>query len=72
LEWIKRQGIEEVTQEDGTVKLMMGESMKDKLKRIKAGDTSVKEEIKAEGIAENLHQPENYDLVAWLLVSDEK
>ena len=69
--WIKSRATEEVVLEDGTVKAVMGESLLDKMKRLKAGDKSAVAETKAEGRAAEFYDPENCDLIAWLVVHSE-
>ncbi|MBV6439222.1 MAG: RNA polymerase-associated protein RapA [Saprospiraceae bacterium] len=70
--WVKSRATEEIVQADGSVKTVMGESMKDKLKRLKSGDKTATEEIKTEGDAAEFYTPENSDLIAWLVVHSEK
>ena len=69
--WIKKQAVEEVIQEDGTVKTTMGFSTKERLERLKQGDKSVISQIKIEGKAENLYQADNFDLIVWMVVHTE-
>jgi len=66
--WLKSQAIEEIELEDGSTKQVIGESVLDKLKRMKAGDTAVVAEVKKEGIPTEFYAPENCDLIAWLVV----
>ena len=66
--WLKKQAVEEVIQEDGTVKKTMGLSMKEKLERLKQGDKAVINEIKTEGKPENVFQADNFDLIVWMVV----
>ena len=69
--WIKKQAVEEVIQEDGSVKTTMGFSTKERLERLKQGDKSVISQIKIEGKAENLYQADNFDLIVWMVVHTE-
>lgn len=70
--WVQKQAVEEEIQEDGTVKQVMGLSAKERLARLKQGDKSVIEEIKKEGKSETMFQPQNFDLIVWLVVHSEK
>ncbi len=70
--WVKSRATEEIVQADGSIKRVLGESMKDKLKRLKSGDKTASEEIKIEGDATEFYTPENCDLIAWLVVHSEK
>lgn len=70
--WVKSRAIEEIVLEDGTVKTVMGESIKDKLKRLKSGDKTAVSETKTEGNVIEFYTPDNCDLIAWIVVHSEK
>jgi ERCC4-related helicase len=69
--YIQTQASEEIQLEDGSTKKVIGESVLDKLKRLKAGDKTAVSEAKFEGKASEFYEPENCDLIAWLVVHTE-
>jgi hypothetical protein len=68
--WVRKQGVEETVEADGAVKLTMGNSLKDMLKKLKQGDKSAVEALKQGEKMENKYQPHHFDLLVWLVVSD--
>lgn len=70
--WVRKQAVEEEIQTDGTVKEKMGQSLKDKLQRIKQGDKTAVDEVKQTDKVENIFQTNNYDLIVWLIIHSDK
>jgi ERCC4-related helicase len=68
--WVRKQGVEETVEADGSVKLTMGNSLKEMIKKLKQGDKSAVEALKQGEKIENKYQPHHFDLLVWLVVSD--
>lgn len=67
--FLASQATEVVEQEDGTSKKTMGKEGKDVLDKLRRGDTGALERIKQNVKVNEKYQPENFDLITWLIVS---
>ena len=67
--WLALQAVELETGDDGEQKVKMGQSAKDVLNKLKSGDKLALTKLKSSAPVEQQYQPENCDLLAWLLVS---
>ncbi len=67
--WIKSQAVEEEVQEDGSIKQKMGKASLDLLNKLKAGSSQAVQTLKKEGSPSNKFIPDNFDLIAWFIVS---
>ena len=67
--WIKSQSVDEIIQDDGTIKQKMGKANIDILNKIKTGSKTVLEKLKVEGSASQKFNKENFDLITWFIVS---
>jgi ERCC4-related helicase len=68
--WVQKQGVEKTVEADGSVKLTMGNSAKELIKKLKQGDKSAIEALKQGEKIENKYQPHHFDLLVWLVVSE--
>lgn len=69
LAWLKSQTIEEVVEEDGTVKQKMGKAPLDILNKLKAGNKAAIKKLKDEGTASQKFSKDNFDLITWFIIS---
>jgi len=69
--WLNDQASESETQEDGTTKKTMGKEAKDVLAKLKRGDKDALFRIKQNVKTDDKFQLDNFDLIAWFLVSIE-
>jgi len=67
--WLKKQAVEEVKEEDGTIKRKMGSEAKDLLSKLKSGDPTAIKRISQNIKDTDKYQIENFDLITWFLVS---
>jgi superfamily II DNA/RNA helicase len=67
--WLTSQAVEEEQQEDGSVKKRMGKEAKDILGKLKSGDVSAVRKVKQNVKVSDKYTVENFDLIAWFLVS---
>jgi len=67
--WLKKQAVEEEQQEDGTIRKTMGAEAKDLLSKIKTGDKDALQRIRQNVKVTDKYQIDNFDLIAWFLVS---
>jgi ERCC4-related helicase len=67
--WLNNQAVEEVIQEDGSVKKMMGKEAKDLLSKLKRGDKNTVSRIKQNTNVNEKYNLENFDLITWFLVN---
>lgn len=67
--WLKSQAAEEEKLEDGTTEKKMGKEAKDIIQKLKAGDKVAVERIKQNIKVSDKYQSENFDLIAWFIVS---
>lgn len=67
--WISKQAVNEVIQEDGTVKMQMGSATLDLIKKIQTGSKKAVETLKAEGSPSQKYKSENFDLITWFIVN---
>ena len=67
--WLDKQAVSIAKNEDGTEKRKAGSAAVDLLNKIASGSKSATREIK-QGKVTDRYKPENYDLLAWMLVSD--
>lgn len=70
ISWLKSQQSETEIQEDGTVKLKMGQASIDMLKKLKTGSKSTVDKIKDEGSASQKYNKDNFDLITWFILSN--
>ncbi|MCK9452124.1 MAG: SNF2-related protein [Bacteroidales bacterium] len=68
--WLKKQAIEEEKQEDGTTRKKMGAEAKDLLSKLKTGDKDALKRIQQNVLVSDKFQPDNFDLIAWFLVTN--
>jgi superfamily II DNA/RNA helicase len=69
--WLNDQASESEIQEDGTTKKTMGKEAKDVLAKLKRGDKDAFFRIKQNVKTDDKFQLDNFDLIAWFLVSIE-
>ncbi len=67
--WLKNQISEEIKQDDGSTKKIMGSEAKDLLSKIRKGDKNALLKIKENKPVEEKFQIGNFDLITWFLVS---
>ncbi|MDM8556967.1 helicase-related protein [Desulfococcaceae bacterium HSG7] len=67
--WLKDQAVEIEKQSDGTEKNMMGKEAKDILTKLKTGHKGSLNRIKQNIKTDQKYQLDNFDLIAWFLVS---
>jgi ERCC4-related helicase len=67
--WLQDKAVEVTENEDGTTEKKAGAATKDLLAKLAVGNKSATTQIK-EGKITDRYTPENYDLLAWMLVSD--
>lgn len=70
ISWLKSQQSETEIQEDGTVKLKMGQASIDMLQKLKTGSKSTVDKIKDEGSASQKYNKDNFDLITWFILSN--
>lgn len=68
--WLKNQTIEEVIQEDGTIKQKMGKASLDMLNKLKSGSKTAIQKLKEEGTASQKYNKDNFDLITWFIISN--
>jgi len=68
-EWLNNQAVEIEQQSDGTEKKVMGKEAKDILAKLKRGDKGSLTRIKQNITTNEKYQLDNFDLIAWFLVS---
>ena len=67
--WLKSQAVEEEVAEDGTVKQKMGAASLGMLNKLKTGSKTAITTLKTEGNINAKFTKENFDLIAWFVVS---
>jgi ERCC4-related helicase len=67
--YLKDQSVENIEQEDGSVKAMMGKEGRDVLDKLRKGDKSALERIKENITADEKYQIDNFDLITWFIVT---
>ncbi|EFK07346.1 helicase C-terminal domain protein [delta proteobacterium NaphS2] len=67
--WLASQAFEEEQQEDGSTKTRMGSEAMDILAKLKTGDAVAVRKLKQNVKVSEKYQPENFDLIAWFLLS---
>jgi hypothetical protein len=67
--WLNRQAKEEIIQEDGSKKTLAGSETMKILSGLKYGDSSAVKRVKDNITVDEKYQPDNFDLITWLLVS---
>lgn len=67
--WLKSQAVEEEVAEDGTVKQKMGAASLGMLNKLKTGSKTAINTLKTEGNINAKFTKENFDLIAWFVVS---
>jgi hypothetical protein len=67
--YFKDQSVENIEQEDGSVKAMMGKEGRDVLDKLRKGDKSALERIKENITAYEKYQIDNFDLITWFIVT---
>lgn len=67
--WLNNQASGEETQEDGTIKKVMGKEAKDILEKLKSGSKDAIERIKQNVQVGDKYQTQNFDLITWFLVN---
>jgi hypothetical protein len=67
--WLKNQASEEISLEDGTTKMVAGAETKGVLAALKSGDSTALKRVNSNVTVDEKYQPDNFDLIAWLLVS---
>ena len=68
--WLDQQSVQTEVAEDGSIKKTMGIASRDLLSKIKKGDRVAFGAIKQNVKVDEKFQPNNFDLIAWSLVSD--
>ena len=68
--WLNKQAYEEEESEDGSKERRMGAEGKDILQKLKHGDKKAFEKVKSGEKISDKYQPENYDLIAWYVISE--
>ena len=67
--WLNNQTHELRIQDDGTTKKTMGKETKDMLEKLRRGNKDALEKVKSNIKPSDKYKLENFDLIAWLLVS---
>ena len=67
--WINNQAVEIEEQEDGTKKEKMGKYALDVLNKLKHGDKDAVDRIKMNITDKEIYSHDNFDLIAWFIVS---
>lgn len=67
--WLDTQAAEEVEQEDGSAKKVMGKEAKDVLSKLRRGDKGALERVKQNVKTNEKFQLDNFDLITWFLVT---
>ena len=67
--WLTSQAVEEEKQEDGGTKKRMGKEAKDILAKLKSGDATAVKKVKQNIKVSDKYKADNFDLIAWFLVS---
>jgi Helicase conserved C-terminal domain/PLD-like domain/Type III restriction enzyme, res subunit len=67
--WLSNQSVQTEVMADGSVKKTMGDASKALLGRLKKGDKVAVDEINQNVKIDEKFQPDNFDLISWLLVS---
>lgn len=69
--WLDKQAVQEEKQEDGTIKKTMGKKALDILSKLRKGDKKTISTIKQNVKVNEKFQLNNFDLIAWFLVTSE-
>ena len=67
--WLDNQTHELIIQDDGTTKKTMGKETKDMLEKLRRGNKDALEKAKSNIKPGDKYKLENFDLIAWFLVS---
>ena len=68
--WLEKQAVEETEMEDGSTQKRMGSEAKDILQKMKHGDKKAMETVKSDQKLSDKYKAENYDLIAWYVISE--
>ncbi|AZA54590.1 SNF2-related protein [Chryseobacterium sp. G0201] len=67
--WLSTQATEEVIQEDGSIKKVMGKTAKDLLTKLRTGDKNALNDLKQNMKLEEKFQLDKFDLITWFLIT---
>lgn len=68
--WLNSQATDEIVQDDGTVKKVMGKEAKDLLTKLRKGDKNAINRLKENIKTNDKFQLDNFDLITWFLVTE--
>lgn len=68
--WLNSQASEEIVQDDGSVKKLMGAEVKDLLAKLRKGDKKAVIRLKENIKTDDKFQLDNFDLITWFLVTE--
>ncbi len=66
--WVEKQGVEEETQEDGTIKKKAGADTLSMLDKIKTGSKQAIDKLKSGDVGSKKFNKDNFDLITWFVV----
>lgn len=68
--WMNSQATEDIVQDDGTLKKVMGKEAKDLLTKLRKGDKNAINRLKENIKTNDKFQLDNFDLITWFLVTE--